>query len=1328
MRKDRIVYVHSLLTLILMGLAVLVPQARADDARVPEGLSSSDWSSIRAAYEAHRHAAYADEAVPGHFRAKNPRQQWVTRFDGRGFSTTPNDGGWSWGLDLVSYGRGDTQRTIDGTASVATHGTRVEYHWNPSLTEWYINDQNGFEHGYTLHERPEAANDAHSVADAMLHFTLAVRGNLCPRVSENGRDVAFTTGIGSDVLNYNDLKVFDADGLHLAASFQSTTTSTGTPALLLTIDDTNARYPLTIDPTAQQAYLKAFVSSSVDPEDRFGSSVSVLGNTVVVGAPFEDSNATGMSWNQASNTATNSGAAYVFVRSTGGNTWAIQAYLKPSNTGADDSFGYSVAVSENTIVVGAPFEDSNATSVDGNGVDNSASGSGAAYVFVRPSGGNTWTQQAYLKASNTGENDNFGSAVAVSINTIVVGAPLEDSNANGVNGNADDNSAGEAGAAYVFVRPSGGTTWTQQAYLKASNTGASDNFGSAVTTTGERIVVGAPREDSNTTGVNGNQANNSAEDSGAAYVFTRAGTTWSQQAYLKASNSGSLDQFGLAVSLSGDNLVVGAPFESSNATGVNGNQADNTAPQSGAAYVFIRSPSLWSQQAYLKASNTDKFDQFGFTVAISGSTVVVGAPFEDSHATGINGDQLDNRAIDSGAAYVFTRNVTNWSQQAFLKASNTDANDHFAKSVAISGDVVVFGAENEDSSTTGVNNNQADNSEADAGAAYVLVRNALNWTQQAYVKPASIDSNREDSFGSSVAISGDTVVIGAPNEDSSATGVNGHSADVSEPDSGAAYVFVRTAAVGGSVTAWTQQAYLKASNTGFSDKFGWSVAISGDTIVVGATEEDSNATGVNGNQLDNSTGNSGAAYVFVRTGDTWTQQAYIKASNTRMLYYFGNAVAVSGDTIVIGAYRQISRNIAGEAYVFVRSVGGTVWNQQAYLIPSNAGPDAFGEAVAVSGDTIIVGAPSEASNATGVDGDGANNNAHASGAAYVFVRPSGGTVWTQQAYLKASNSESLDYFGRSVAVSGDTIVVGAPDEDSDATGVNGSQTNNFARDSGAAYIFVRTGTIWRQQAYLKASNTEAFDYFGNDVAVSGDTIVVGAFWKSSLSGAAYVFVRPPGGTAWTQQTSLKASNAGRDDSFGGSVAVSGDTVVIGAYSEDSNATGVNGVETDNSAFGSGAAYVFLLGPPTPTNPLAVPAVVCSGSPMSLSVANPATNIVIDWFTGSCGGTLIGTGNPFNVTPTATTTYFARARNTSNGNTSDACASATVTVRGPADPACCPCPADFDASGGTPDSTDISAFFNAWLLGDPTADTDCSGGTPDTQDIQEFFSAWLAGGC
>jgi hypothetical protein len=486
-----------------------------------------------------------------------------------------------------------------------------------------------------------------------------------------------------------------------------------------------------------------------------------------------------------------------------------QAYIKASNTATFDFFGTSIAISGDTMVVGAPNEDSNATGVNGNQGNNSASDSGAAYIFVR--NGTNWVQQAYLKASNTEPInppsfnvfrwDFFGSSVAISGDTVVIGAPAEGSNATGVNGDQSDNSSSWAGAAYVFVRE--GTNWTQQAYLKASNTRGSapeqnelgDAFGTSVAVSGDTIVVGAPGEDSNATGVNGDQSDASAQNSGAVYVFMRNGTTWTQQAYLKASNTQTGDSFGGSTAISGDTIVVVAWNEDSKATDVNGNQTDNSFPGAGAAYVFVRDGTNWTQQAYLKASNTGAEDYFGSSVSVSGDTVVVGAGNESSNATGVNGNQANNSAARAGAAYVFARKGTNWTQEAYLKASNTGAEDYFGSSVSVSGDTLVVGAGNESSNATGVNGNEANNSAAGAGAAYVFVREGTTWTQHAYLKasntggPSSPGRPNGDQFGNTVAVSGDKVAIGAWEEDSNAKGVNGNQNDNSARESGAAYVF-----------------------------------------------------------------------------------------------------------------------------------------------------------------------------------------------------------------------------------------------------------------------------------------------------------------------------------------------------------------------------------------------------------------------------------------------------------------------------------------------------------------------------------------------------------
>ncbi|MBI3819443.1 MAG: FG-GAP repeat protein [Planctomycetes bacterium] len=663
-------------------------------------MEASDWSGIRAAYVARRDAAYPAE---GGYRLYNTGQHWSTQFDGRGFLTKPDRGDWSWGLELKGYGSPGREKAAPNFTKLAAEGVRVNRVWDENLTEWYQNDVRGLEHGYTIRERP-------GDVEGLLSFTLAVRGDLRPQVLANGRDVRFVNNNKTSVLDYSGVTVIDAVGKNLPARFENLNGN-----LQLTVDERGARYPLTIDPVAQQAYLKA---SNAEAGDYFGNSVSVSGNTVVVAAYQETSSATGVNGDQSNNGSFFAGAVYVFVRS--GTTWSQQAYLKASNTDAGDQFGYSVSISGDTVVVGAPGESSYATGVNNDQYNNSATNSGAAYVFVRS--GTTWSQQAYLKASNTGTSDRFGLSVSVTGDTIAVGAPYESSHATGVDGDQSDNSTLSSGAAYVFVRS--GTTWSQQAYLKASNTYVNYHFGYSVSGSGDTVAVGSYGDSSNATGVNGDQTNKSSPNSGAAYVFVRVGTAWSQQAYLKASNTGQNDYFALSVSASGDTVVVGAYAEDSNATGVNGNQSDNSISYAGAAYVFVRNGTAWSQQAYLKPSNTPWLagggGAFGISVSVSGDTVVVGAEGESSSATGVNGNQNNNSAPSSGAAYVFKRSGSTWAQQAYLKASNTNAADDFGLAVAVSGDIVVVGAYSEASNATGVNGNQGDNSAAHSGAAYVF--------------------------------------------------------------------------------------------------------------------------------------------------------------------------------------------------------------------------------------------------------------------------------------------------------------------------------------------------------------------------------------------------------------------------------------------------------------------------------------------------------------------------------------------------------------------------------------------------------------------------------
>ena len=458
-------------------------------------------------------------------------------------------------------------------------------------------------------------------------------------------------------------------------------------------------------------------------------------------------------------------------------------------------------------------------------------------------------------------------------------------------------------------------------YIKSSNTRPDSVFGGAIAVSGNTLAVSSPLESSNAVGINGNQSDTTGGTAGAVYVFIRTGTTWSQQAYVKASNTRADARFGSSLALEGDTLVVGSSQESSSATGIDGDQSDTAAPSSGAVYVFTRAGTTWSQQAYLKPSNTRAGALFGSSAALSGDTLVVGSIGESSNATGVGGDQANTAALESGAVYVFTRSGTVWSQQAYIKASNTRAGIPFGSSLALAGDTLAVGSLAERSSAKGINGDQTDTSLSAAGAVYVFTRTGAAWSQQAYVKASNTASDVY--FGHAIAVSGNTLVVGAPGESSSATGINGNQSNLSAIGAGAVYVFTRNG------TAWSQSSYIKAAFTRGSAYFGGAVALSGDTLAVGAIGDKSTASGLDGDPTSDALFYAGAAYLFTRPGGAWTQRAYVKASNTRENAYFGENVKLAADTLFVGAPQESSNakgingnqsdtslNSAGAVYVY----------------------------------------------------------------------------------------------------------------------------------------------------------------------------------------------------------------------------------------------------------------------------------------------------------------------------------------------------------------------------------------------------------------------------
>ncbi len=895
--------------------------------------------------------------------------------------------------------------------------------------------------------------------------------------------------------------------------------------------------------------------------DYFGYSVSISGDYAIVGAYGDDD---GGSY---------SGSAYVFKRE--GTTWTEQAKLTASDAAYYDWFGSSVAISGDYAVIGAPLD------------DDAGSYSGSAYIFKRD--GLTWIEQGKLIASDAAASDNFGESVSISGDTAIVGAP------------DDDDGGSNSGSAYVFKRD--GTTWTEQAKLTASDAAYSDAFGRSVSISGDTAIAGAYAND------DGGNA------SGSAYIFKRDGTTWTERAKLTASDAAASDFFGYSVAVGGGSAIVGATGD------------DDAGSRSGSAYVYTLCTaeiSAHPEVIEIGASTTLRWtsndaeslsiDQGIGSVPASGS-VVVSPPQTTTYtitATGLAGPVIDSVTVSTidpsvpatvsisanpdtfviGESSILSWNTTNAQSVTIdngigdvplndsLVVSPTETTTYTVTATSPGGtataNVIVTvihppsitvvepdgigdnantsftiqwtDADPDDDATISlyydINNNGSDGTLIVSGLSedpdgqgndeyvwdttdvaegsyyvYAVIDDGVNDPAADYsnsivtidhtissieAKLTAGDAAAADYFGRSVSISGDYAIVGAYGDDDGGS------------DSGSAYIFKREG------TTWTEQAKLTASDAAAADYFGLSVSISGDYAIVSAS----------GNDND-----SGSAYIFKREGTTWTEQAKLKAGDATGADYFGSSVSISGDYAVIGANGDDDGGSdSGSAYVFKRD--GTTWVEQAKLTAGDPWSfDYFGSSVSISGDYAVVGAYA--------DDDGGSY----SGSAYIFKRE--GTTWVEQAKLTASDAAAADYFGYSVSISGDYAVVGAYADDD-----GGSY-------SGSAYIFKRDGTIWTEQAKLKAGDAAASDYFGRSVSIDGDYAVIsspGDDVGGSSTGSAYIFKRK--GTTWTEQAKLTANYAATSDGFGTSVSIGGDYAILGATGDDDGGSQ------------SGAAYIY----------------------------------------------------------------------------------------------------------------------------------------------------------
>ena len=401
----------------------------------------------------------------------------------------------------------------------------------------------------------------------------------------------------------------------------------------------------------------------------------------------------------------------------------------------------------------------------------------------------------------------------------------------------------------------------QESALRHAQADSQDAFGYGLAISGDTLVVGAVYEDSAASSVNGDQANDAAADSGAAYVFVRRGERWVQQAYLKSDAPSVNDFFGVNVAIDGDTLAVSATRASP--------YGNISSTRNGLVFVFTRSGEVWTQQARLSAPEAAGADLFGFGLALHGERLVVGAPLDSS-----GGRQ-------SGAAYVFTRSGGSWDGGVKLKAAQPSAEAYLGWSVALDGDSVLAGAHHDNQASTG----------SGAGTAHVFVRRDESWAEQQVLRPARPESG--DMFGWSVALLGDTAVVGAPHGDVLL--------NTTRP-SGRAHVFARQG------ERWQLSATLEPTTPRDNDCFGTAVALSNAALVVGASGDGADEAAMR---------SSGAAYVYARTdaaSGSWTRTSFLKAAPVTRDAFFGKRVALSPERMVVSALGEDDQ--IGTVYVF----------------------------------------------------------------------------------------------------------------------------------------------------------------------------------------------------------------------------------------------------------------------------------------------------------------------------------------------------------------------------------------------------------------------------
>ncbi|MBN2293997.1 MAG: hypothetical protein JXM70_16340 [Pirellulales bacterium] len=861
-------------------------------------------------------------------------------------------------------------------------------------------------------------------------------------------------------------------------------------------------------------------------KDYFGHSVSVSGNTAIIGAYYDDDK------------GTDSGSAYVFENA--GFEWAQVAKLTANDGAWSDHFGCSVAISGNVAIVGAYGDDDNGSS------------SGSAYIFEDTGSG--WTQVAKLTADDGAANDLFGYSVSISGTTAIIGSQ------------DDDDNGGDSGSAYIFEDT--GTGWVQVAKLTADDGATGDSFGYSVSIHGTTAIIGANEDDDN------------GYNSGSAYIFENQGSGWIQtDKVIPDDYAGS--RFGHCVSIHGNVAIVG---KVSGATE--------------AAYIFENTGSGWNQTAKLIADDGGTVDYFGRSVSISDNIAIVGA-YRDA-----------DDGFASGSAYIFEDTGSGWSQIAKLTANDGEENDWFGYGVSIDGETAIIGAYGDDdsgdasgsaylfgpvfpldlwaTSDTGASdtdNITSDNTptfETKAAPYFRVYRDGVKISGDyedgaIYTAPVQPDGTYEYTV---------VAVDAAGNESDPSIALN-VTIDTENPDVPAApdlaYSSDRGVSSTDDITSDSTPTFT-ATGSPYFRLFRDGVQISGDFESGSATATlqsdgtcDYSITAVDA--AGNVSGQSAPLSVTVDTQAPDPPPAPdLQAGSDLGISDTDNITNDNTPTFDIAAvpyfrvyqgYTQISGDYeSGTSYTTEIQPDGTFdYSLRAVDVAGNAsfssdplsvtidtacpipiGETAelvaddealgglFGSSISISGNTAVVGAPTE------------DANGYASGAAYVFENS--GSGWEQVAKLLPDDVMEDDYFGCSVSIDGDRIIVGAYNDDND----NGH--------SGSAYIFEDTGSGWTQVAKLIPTNSQPFSRFGISVSIDDSVAVIGAITSGNYIGPGSAYVFADTGAGWEEVAELTADDGYRGDYFGTSVSISESTIIVGsAYDDD-------------QGYNSGSAYIF----------------------------------------------------------------------------------------------------------------------------------------------------------